>query len=126
MEDKVFLDLTNIKKKSEIQDLVQEEFFNALTEFLNERYTKVRQVGNADVGVVIGKALDDDGFEHDLVVVAHGTCKHWYDSQRKFKGEVREVLAYDLDEEADLYEQDPQTIKRKERLAKRKAAENKK
>lgn len=110
--EKIFLDLTSIEKKSEVQNKAQEEFFNALKDFLTERYTDVRQVGNATLGVVIGQALDDDKFPHDVCIEVHGTVKHWYDSKRKFKGEVREIPAYDLDEIADEYAMDVEAKKK--------------
>lgn len=125
MSEKVYLDLTSIEKKSQVQDKVQEEFFNALREFLESRYTEVRQVGNADLGVVVGSAKDDDGFTNDVVVVVHGTVKHWYDQKRTYKGEEKDIPRYDLEESAEEYENDPATIKRNARIAKRKEAEAK-
>lgn len=124
MSEKVFLDLTGVEKKSEVKELCQEEFLKALTEFLTERYTRTRQVGNTDMGFVIGKALDNDGFPMEVCMVVHGTVKTWYDNTRTSKatGKVTEVPRYDLDDESEAWAADPNTIKRKERLAK-KAAE---
>ena len=123
--DKIFLDLTNIEKKSEIKEIVQEEFFNALMDFLKERYTDARQVGNADAAFVIGEALDDDGFSHDICLVVHGTIKPWYDSVRKSGTTTIEIPSYNLEDAEQEFITDPATIKRKEKLRKRAEAKAK-
>jgi hypothetical protein len=123
--DKIFLDLTNVEKKSEIKEIVAEEFYKALFDFLSERFTMAKQVGNTDIAVVVGQAKDDDGFVHDLCVVAHGTSKPWYDSSRKSGSSSIEIPAYDIEEMAWEYANDPATVKRKERLRKRAEAKAK-
>ena len=116
---KVFLDLTKVAKKSEVKEIVQEEFFNALMDFLKERYTDARQVGNADAAFVIGEALDDDGFVHDICLVVHGTIKPWYDSVRKSGATTIEIPSYSLEDAEQEFITDPATVKRKEKLRKR-------
>ena len=107
--DKIFLDLTDVEKKSEVQNKCQEVFLEALNEFLAERFERVEKVGNSTLAIVIGVAKDDDGFSHDVCMEIKGTTKHWYDSYRKEK----EIPAYDIDEVADLYKMEVDSKKKK-------------
>lgn len=99
--EKIFIDMSEEKKVSVIKEEARKVLIDAFIEFLEERCEKVRKVASNKIGVVVGQALDLDGFAADLVDVITIESKTWYDKEEGLK---RPVHRYDLEEEAEAYE----------------------
>lgn len=98
--EKIFVDFGEEKKVSVIKEKARQTIINDFIEYLAEKYDAAKLVGSNEIGVVVGSALDSEGFASDVVVVVKATVKPWYD-----KGDLaRPVQKYDLDEEAEAYE----------------------
>lgn len=99
--EKIFIDMSEEQKVSAVKERARKVLIDAFMEFLEERCEKVRKVASNKIGVVVGQALDLDGFTADLVDVITIEAKTWYDKEEGLK---RPVTRYDLDDEADAYE----------------------
>lgn len=109
--EKVYRDFSGMKV-SQVKTAVREMLMADFAEFLTQKYTKCGAVGAAEMGVVVGFFVDEDGFEHEVSAIVKATAKPFYDSVGT-KGRVTEQ--YVLEDEVEAYE-----MERKAASAKRK------
>ena len=94
--------------KTAIREKVREALTADFIEFLKEKYgefvdndpnsPRVRQTASNEVGIIVGKALDNEGYTKDVVALVKTSVPSWWDSVGP-KGKV--TNAYDFDEAAD-------------------------
>lgn len=89
-------------KVSAIKNDLRSSMVAELKEFLKSKYETVEMVGSNKIGVVAGVYTDEDGFAHDMAIVVQATVKNFYDKASE-KENGRDVVAYDLYEEAETY-----------------------
>ena len=104
--EKIFKDYTDETKVSVIKNDARKTVVDEVMAFLTERFETVSKVGTNEIAVVVGSAKDEDGFASDVIVVVKPTAKSWYNKAAVPKGDKdgREVVKYDLEEEAGEYE----------------------
>ena len=92
-------------KISAIKNDLRNSMVAELKEFLESKYETVEMVGSNKIGIIAATYTDEDGFVHDMAVVIQPTVKNFYDKDST-KENGRDVVAYDLFEEAEAYELD--------------------